>query len=56
MCTDRPYRRATPPARALGVLQENAGPQVDPVIAATFVEFVGDVFGVAPEPPPPRDA
>ena len=52
MCTDRPYRAALPPARALGIMRNASGSQVDPVIFATFEQFVTRTLGVVPEEQP----
>ena len=52
MCTDRPYRAALPPARALGIMRNASGSQVDPQVFAVFEAFVTRTLGVVPEEPP----
>ena len=38
MTTDRPYRKGMPSQKALGILEEGAGTQWDPVLVAAFVK------------------
>lgn len=38
--TDRPYREAWPTERALGILEEGAGPEFDPHLARSFIRMM----------------
>jgi putative nucleotidyltransferase with HDIG domain len=38
--TDRPYREAWPTERALGILEEGAGPEFDPHLAHAFIRMM----------------
>jgi putative two-component system response regulator len=40
MVSDRPYRRGMPVARALAIIEENAGPQWDPSLVERFLRLV----------------
>lgn len=40
LCTDRPYRAAWEPSRALDYLEERAGMEVDPVVVKAFTGMV----------------
>ncbi len=41
MTSDRPYRRAIPPATALSILREGRGTQWDPVVVDAFLRVMG---------------
>jgi HD-GYP domain-containing protein (c-di-GMP phosphodiesterase class II) len=51
MTTSRPYRKAMPTAKALEVLQENAGTQFDPAIVEVFLQLVRSDPGLLPPDP-----
>jgi putative nucleotidyltransferase with HDIG domain len=53
--TDRPYREAWPTERALGIIEEGAGPEFEEDLARAFVQMMrrwkGRVAEVSPEEP-----
>src|SRR5581483_3608309 len=50
MTSDRPYRKAMPREVAFAVLEANEGPQWDPAVVATFLDWLRPQ--VFPEPGP----
>ncbi|MCU0626441.1 MAG: HD domain-containing protein [Gemmatimonadaceae bacterium] len=49
MCTDRPYRKALHPAKAISIMREGAGTQVDPQMFPVFEAFVVRTLGLTAE-------
>lgn len=45
LVSDRPYRRAITPERAVGIIAEGAGTQFDPIVVQRFLGLVGTPLG-----------
>jgi hypothetical protein len=55
MTSDRPYRRAIPPATALSILREGRGTQWDPIIVDAFLRTMGQPAPVDRPISPPAE-
>ena len=46
LTSNRPYRQAIPPAKALQIMQNEAGTTTDPELAQKFIEMITENTGI----------